>query len=138
MTRRLLFLLSLAAILHADSRQEVLDLITNAAAGLSEGKPEVFMEAFDPRMPGYDKLNDAITAIASTYTIENSIEVTSSEGDDTARALVLDWILRVDSRTAGFGSTHRQETVKCSLRKTGKKWRIVAFEPGALFTPPKE
>lgn len=136
-TRRVLFLLPLAACLRADSRHEVVDLIASAAAGLSDRKPEVFLEAFDPAMPGYEKLRDAVTALASAADIECSIEVTSNEGDDATRALELDWILRIDSREAGAGSTHRQQTVKCSLRKTGKKWRIVAFEPLEFFAPPK-
>jgi hypothetical protein len=69
--------------------------------------------------------------------IECSIEVTGNQGDDASRVLELDWILRIDSRQPGAGSIRRQETVKCSLRKTGKKWRIVAFEPIELFAPPK-
>jgi hypothetical protein len=137
MTRRLLFLLPLAAWLRADSRHEVVDLITNAATGLSAGKPEVFLEAFDAAMPGYEKLRAAVTALVSGTEIECSIEVTSNQGDDDARTMELDWILRIDRREGGAGSTHRQEGVKCSLRKTGKKWRIVAFEPLELFAPPK-
>ncbi len=137
MTRRLLFLLPLAALLRADSQHEVEDVITSAASGLSAGKPEVFLEAFDPAMPGYQKLSDAVTALESAAEIECSIQVTSNQGDDATRALELDWILRIDRREAGAGSVHRQETVKCSLRKTGKKWRIVAFEPVEFFAPPK-
>ena len=137
MTRRLLFLLSLAAYLRADSAHDVIDLVTSAASGLSAGKPEVFMEAFDPAMPGYEKLKDAVTALTSATEIECSIEVTSNQGDDAARALELDWILRIDRHGGGAGSVHRQETVKCSLRKTGKKWRIVACEPLDFFALPK-
>jgi len=137
MTRRLLFLLPLAACLRADSQHEVVDLITSASAGLSAGKPEVFLEAFDPAMPGYEKLRDAVTALVSAAEIECSIEVTGNQGDDATRVLELDWILRIDSRERGAGSVRRQETVKCSLRKTGKKWRIVAFEPLEFFAPPR-
>ena len=137
MTRRLLFLLPLAACLRADSQHEVVDLITSASTGLSAGKPEVFLEAFDAAMPGYEKLSAAVTALVSGAEIECSIEVTSNQGDDASRALELDWILRIDSRERGAGSVRRQETVKCSLRKTGKKWRIVAFEPLDFFALPK-
>jgi hypothetical protein len=137
MTRRLLCLLPLAGCLRADSPQEAVDLISSAATGLSAGKPEVFLEAFDPAMPGYEKLRDAVTALLGAADIECSIEVTGNQGDDASRVLELDWILRIDSRQPGAGSIRRQETVKCSLRKTGKKWRIVAFEPIELFAPPK-
>jgi hypothetical protein len=137
MTRRLLFLIPLAACLRADSQHEVVDLISSAATGLSAGKPEVFLEAFDAAMPGYEKLRDAVTALVSGAEIECSIDVTSNQGDDASRMLELDWILRIDRSERGEGSVRRQETVKCSLRKTGKKWRIVAFEPLEFFAPPK-
>lgn len=136
MTRRLLFLLPLAAGLRADSQHEVVDLITLAATGLSAGKPEVFLEAFDAAMPGYEKLSAEVTALVSGAETECSIEVTSNQGDDTTRALELDWILRIDRRDRA-GTVHREQTVKCKLKKTGKKWRIVEFEPLELFAPPK-
>jgi hypothetical protein len=136
-TRRLLLLLPLAVALRADSAHDVANLVTNAAEGLSEGKPEVFLEAFDPAMPGYRKLSDAVTALLDAAQIECSIEVTSNQGDDAERTLELDWILRIDESAAGAATSHRQQTVKCRLKKNGKKWRIVALEPIEFFRPPK-
>jgi hypothetical protein len=142
MSRRLLLLLPLAAVAfsyapRADSDREVVDVINSAASGLSNGKPEVFLEAFDPKMPGYQKLSDAVTALCSGTEIENSIAVKSNQGDDTERTLELDWMMRIDRRGGAMGSMHRQETVKCTLRKMGKKWRIVVFDPAGLFDAPK-
>jgi hypothetical protein len=36
----------------------------------------------------------------------------------------------------GLPTTRRQKTVKCQLKKTCKKWRIVSFDPFDLFAPP--
>lgn len=135
MTRRLLILLPIAACLRADSEREAVDLITDAAAGLSAGKPEVFLEAFDPAMPDFAKLRTAVEGLVSQAQVSCSIEVVSNQGDDAARTLELDWILRIDRGADSAGSTHRQKTVKCQLRKVGKKWRIVSFEPLDLFAP---
>lgn len=137
MTRRLFALLPLAGCLRADSAQEAMDLIAGAATALSDNKPGEFLDAFDPSMPGYEKLSDAIKTLTGAADLECSIEVTRNEGDAAARSMELDWILRIDLRPAGAGSTHRQQTVKCSLRKTGKRWRIATFEPLDLFALPK-
>ncbi|HUK16877.1 MAG TPA: hypothetical protein VLW65_10705 [Bryobacteraceae bacterium] len=137
MTRRLLLLVSLAFCLRADSEQEVVDLIASAATGLSADNPDVFLDAFDPAMPGYDKLRDSILALTSAAKLSCSIDVKSNEGDDAARSLELDWILRIDHKDGSTGSTRRQQTVKCRLKKSGKKWRIVALEPVDFFALPR-
>ena len=133
--RRLLLLVPLAWCLRADSEREVEDLIASAASGLSAGKPEVFLEAFDPSMAEFAKLRYLVIGLASEADLSCSIEVLSNEGDDSARALTLDWILRIDQKN-GPGGTRREKTVKCQARKSGKKWRIVAFEPLELFALP--
>jgi hypothetical protein len=137
MTRRLALLLPFAALLHADSAQDVVGLITEAATGLSAGRPEVFLEAFDPAMTDYSKFRDGIVGLVAQADIQCSIEVDDNQGDDSARTLELDWILRIDRRDGGVGTVRRHETVKCSLRKNGRKWRIVTIEPRDFFAPPK-
>jgi hypothetical protein len=135
MTRRLLLFLPLAACLRADSQKEVDDLIASAVTGLSAGKPEVFLEAFDPGMPDFEKLRNAVVGLTSQADLSCSIEILSDEGDETARTLTLDWILRIDQKD-GAGSARRQKTVTCQVKKNGNKWRIVSFEPLDLFAPP--
>jgi len=137
MTRRMMLLLPLAACLRADSAKEVVDLITDAATGLSAGRAEVFLEALDPGMPGYAKFRETIVALVRQADLECSIEMTGNEGDDATRTLELDWILRINARDGAIGSDHRQANVKCRLRKSGKKWRIVEIEPREFFAPPK-
>jgi hypothetical protein len=125
MTRRLLLLIPLAC-LRAGSEEEVEDLIASAASALSAGKPELFLEAFDPSMPDFEKLRYEVVGLTGQADLSCSIEVLGNEGDDAVRTLTLDWILRID----------RQKTVKCRVKKNGKKWRIVSFDPLDLFAPP--
>jgi hypothetical protein len=136
MTRRLLILLPLAACLRADAEKDARDLIASAAGALSAGKVELFLDAFDPAMPGFGKLRDSVTGLISQADVSCNIEVLSNEGDDTARSLTLDWILTIEHNDNNPGSTRRQKTVKCQLKKIGKKWRIVSFDPLELFASP--
>jgi hypothetical protein len=136
MTRRLLLLLPLAAFLRADSDRDVRDLIASAAGALSEGNVELFLDAFDRAMPDFDKLRDNVAGLISQADVGCNIEVQSNQGDDSERTMTLDWILTIDHKDNTPGTTRRQKTVKCRLKKTGKKWRIVSFEPLDLFTSP--
>ena len=135
MTRRLLLLGTLAAGLRADSAKDAEDLIESAATALSAGEPEQFLGAFDPSLPDFTKLRYYVVGLTSQGDVSCSIEVESNEGDDAARSLTLDWILRLDKKGSSGGVERRQKTVKCKLKKTGKKWRIVSFEPLDLFAP---
>jgi hypothetical protein len=136
MTRRLLLLLPMAVCLRADSERDVRDLIASAAGALSSGNAELFLDAFDKRMPDFDKLRYNVVGLTSQVEVGCSIEVTNNEGDDTERSMTLDWILTIEHKGDSPGATRRQKTVKCRLKKTGKKWRIVSFEPLDLFASP--
>ena len=87
------------------------------------------MDAFDPAMPGFDKLRYNVVGITSQADVSCSIEVLSNEGDDSARTATLDWILTLEHKDGNAGSTRRQKRVTCRFKKTGKKWRIVSFDP---------
>ena len=136
MTRRLLLFLPFAACLHADSEKDVEALLASAIAGLSDGRPELFLEPFDRAMPDFEKLRTAIVGLTGQADVSCSFEVVHSEGDDESRTLTLDWILRIDGKGGNTGSTRRQQTVTCTIIKRAKKWRIVSFSPVELFTPP--
>jgi hypothetical protein len=136
MTRRLLLLSSMTVCLRADSEKDVRDLIASAAGALSAGKVELFLDAFDKGMPDFDKLRYNVVGLTSQADVGCNIEITSNEGDDTERTMTLDWILTIENKDDSPGATRRQKTVKCGLKKTGKKWRIVSFEPLDLFASP--
>ena len=138
MTRRLslLLLLPLAAGFAADSETEVRDVVAATARALSGGKVELFLDSFDPKMPGFDKLRDNIAGLTAQADVSCNVEILQNDGDDSDRTLTLDWILGIESKDTGLQTSHREKTVKCQLKKIGKKWRIVAFEPLDLFASP--
>jgi hypothetical protein len=146
MTRRTLLALPFAMALRADSARDVWDLLGDAASALSNGNAPGFLEGFDPKMPGYEKLRVDIEALVHEVEpdprrlggregIFCSIGPVSDKGDDHERELELDWILDIRQQGAS-GTTRRQQNVKIRVEKQGKKWRIVAFDPPGFFAPP--
>jgi hypothetical protein len=135
------FLLALAAPwfapLIADTRQEILDLLTALASALSEGNGLAFLDRVDHAMPDYHQLEQNILALTADNEIEASIDILKQEGDDPALSLELDWYLQIRAREFNGPIERRHETVKCRLeRGKKKKWKIVAIQPISFFAPP--
>jgi hypothetical protein len=148
MTRRTLLALPFALRLRADSARDVWDLLGEAAHQLAEGNAAAFMDCFDPKMAGYEELRVDVTALIEEAAspgpsnatqrggIASSIEAVSDQGDDQTRSLEVDWILDIRQADGAMGAARRRERVKVRAARTGKKWRIVAFEPAGFFAPP--
>jgi hypothetical protein len=137
MRRRMLLLAGLTATLtRADTRQDLIDLFASMASALSESNPGVFLRAFDPAMPGYERFAADINALAAQNALSCSIEMNAQKGDDRAQEVQLDWLLEI----SGAGQNHllvrRQSVVKLRLERQKLKWRIVALDPLSLFAPP--
>jgi len=144
MTRRTLLAASLAARLRADSADDAWEVITSAARALTEatslpppnrGTAAAFLDYFDRKMSGYETLRANAMALVAQADLRSTIDLVSNEGGDRSREMELDWSLRMVDPATGITSKNREEHVKCRVEKQGKKWRIVAFEPLALFAP---
>ena len=135
MTRRLLLLVPLAACFGADPEKEVQDLIASAVSGLGEGKADIFLDAFDRSMPGFQKLREYVMTLLTQGDVTGSIEFLANTGDDLERTLSLDWILRLDGKNGNPGYFQREKTVTCKLKKISKHWKIVSIAPLDFFTP---
>ena len=135
MTRRWVLLLPLAACLRADSEKDARDLVASVAGALSAGQVELFLDSFDRAMPDYDKLRFNVAGLVEQADVSCNVEIRGNEGDDSERTLTLDWILTIEPKQDSPGATEREKTVKCRLKKAGKKWKVVSFEPIDLFAP---
>ena len=147
-TRRMFLAGSLApfvADLRADSAQEVWDLFAKMAAALSAANPQEFLTAFDKSMPGYQKLRENVTALISEFELQSSVDFNKDDGDDRKRTVEADWLLilrPLDS--ANFKNAHaevlasaqREQVLKCTVTKEGRKWKVVSLEPLDFFAPP--
>jgi hypothetical protein len=137
MTRRRVTLLLAAAPLWADDASDVWELLTQAAASLSGGNETEFLEAFDRSMPGYQMLASDVSGLLGEYEVQSSIELLSEEGSGSTQTVELDWYLELVEQQDETNVTRRRDRVTCRLKKTGKKWKIVALEPIAFFAPPQ-
>src|SRR5260370_42662409 len=97
MIRRRIFLLAGAAatLARADTREDVIDLFASMASALSESNPSVFLRAFDPAMPGYERFAADVTALAAQNALSSSLELKTQEGDDRAQEVELDWLIEI-------------------------------------------
>jgi len=123
------FLIAASALVSGQTRPPgQMDVFRELAEALANRDAEAFLDPFDPRMPGYDKLRDEIRELVGmAQEIGSTIDVITDEGDDQQRMLELDWLLKIDQ------GEPRRQIVKCSLQKQGKKWKITALEPVAFF-----
>jgi hypothetical protein len=136
MTRRAILLAAMATRLRADAAGEVWDLFSALASSLASGDASEALSLFDPAMPSHAQLRDYLTALLRDRTVESSITPVKNEGGDSERSVVLDWIVTIVDSENTAASTRREQRVSCKLAKTGRKWRITAFEPLALLAPP--
>ena len=136
--RLLALFVCLSPSFAADPAAEVWDLLTQVASALGERNPDSVVAAFDPTMPGYQKLRTSVTTLLRNAEVQSSIELAADEGDAVDRTVELDWLLKIRPDGDATTSTRREQRVKCRLRKTGKKWRIVSFEPLEFFEPPEK
>jgi hypothetical protein len=125
--------LGLLVCLHADAREDIVDLFASMAAALSEINVPQFMDAFDKDMPDYDQLKSAVTALVNQAEVSSSVEPLKDEGDDTRRTVELDWYLEIRSLLPDGPVVHRREVIQCELRKEKKRWKIVSIKPLEFF-----
>jgi hypothetical protein len=109
-----------------------MEVFRGIAEALANRDADAFLDHFDPKMAGYDKLRAEVRELlAVSQEIGSTIDVISdegAEGDEGSRSLQLDWLLAIDS------AEPRRQIVKCRAEKQGKKWRITALEPVEFFS----
>ena len=136
MTRRVLLLIPLAACCRAaDVSQEVVDLIADLAASLSAGNVALFLQSFDPKMPGFAKLRDNVTGLIAQGDVQSLIDPLEDEGDGRRRVAQFDWTLLMHRGQEATSFARREQVLKFSVEKRGGKWRIVELEPIEFFAP---
>ncbi len=95
-----------------------------------------FLERFDGKMPGYEMLHYYLEGLAARDSVLSSIEIATDKADKDSdgqrHILQLHWILNVDSERL------RNEIVKVTVEKQGKKWRFTSLEPVDFFKPPAQ
>lgn len=112
------------------------DAVYAFAASLNDDQNPPALLQFDPAMPGFDSLQDAVRALWSRYQVNTSLDLQSNEGDDAHRTLLIAWTLTLQNQDDSADSHRAEQTVECRVDKQAKGWRIVSFSPKSLFDMP--
>jgi hypothetical protein len=108
-------------------------VIADLANYLSQGNAPGAMEAFDRNMPGYQKLADNIFAM----TAQADISCTIDPIEQTGKVIEVDWFLKLNSKAEQGPTERRQQTVKITIEKIGKSFKIINIEPLSILGPPR-
>ena len=136
MTRRTLIFAPLAAA-SAQAPADVLDLLRDMAAALSEANAAAFLKPIDPAMKGFAQLAADVTALVAQNEVASSIEFVKDEGDERVRRLELDWLFQIRAREQTGIFERRRNVVECRLERRKNRWIVVSLEPLSFFSPPR-
>jgi hypothetical protein len=106
--------------------------IADLANYLSEGNGPGAMDAFDKNMPGYETISNHVFAMVSQADISCTIDPVEQKG----HVVEVDWFLKLNAKSEQGPTERRQMSVKLTIEKVGKKWKITAIEPAAILEPP--
>ncbi|MEO7145672.1 MAG: hypothetical protein ABI165_19435 [Bryobacteraceae bacterium] len=135
MRRLPILLLAAVTLVHGQTPEAVTKLLAQAAGALSGNNLAAFVKTLDPSMPGYAKLTNEVTVLLAQAEVISSIEIRGDKGDDNTRDLDLDWYLEINSQTPEGPSARRRQIVHCRVARRAKRWKIVALDPVAFFSP---
>jgi len=124
--------LSVAFLLQ--QQPPALKALSDLASSLSEGNPAGAMSAFDKSLPNYQTISNNIYAMTSQADITCSIDPVDQNGNDVE----VDWFLMLRSKEDQGPTERRQMTVKLTVVKAGKSYKITAINPATILDPPNQ
>lgn len=111
-------------------------LLLDASRSLQSANAALFMGLFDRgSFDGYAALREDIGALTAHRRIASSVSVGVPEGGPEQWTASVDWLLELTPKLDPGPVERRRQTLRVSLRKRGKRWRIVGLEPAGFFAP---
>ena len=108
--------------------------IANAAEALANGDAAAFLDQFDKNISTYAALRERIEGLLSAHEVGSTVEVISSEGSESRQTFELDWLLILNEKNAAnVQKETRRKTIKCTVERGGRVWKITAIEPLEFF-----
>ncbi len=117
------FFFAAALAFGVEPPKDVGDLFVTAVQALADKDATAFLDHFDSNMPGYAAFRNDVTALLDRSEVVSTVAFVTDEGDDSRRALQLDWYVQIDQ------DRPKRQLVKCTIQRQGRKWKIVLFEP---------
>lgn len=143
--RRLLAALALAGLLVSATASQAQDsdpepairrLVLDASRSLQSANAALFLGLVDRRsLGGFQELQDDLRALTAHHRIASSVAVESIEGGPEQWTASVDWLLELTPKLDPGPVERRRQTVRVSVRKRGKRWRIVDLAPPRFFVP---
>ena len=132
-TGRRTFLGAFVLAIHAETRDDLRDVLARMATSLSSGNFSAFFKPIDPAMPGYAELRQQIAGLTAYAELSSSVEIQSAAGDEKKQTAKVDWYLQLKSRDEQAVSAQRRETLRFDFEKRGKQWIVTRIEPVSIF-----
>lgn len=126
------FLLALF-LLAAPAQPPEFQVITDLANYLTQGNGPGAMDAFDKSIPNYQTISDNVFALISQADITCTIDPVEQKGN----VIEVDWFMKLNAKADEGPTERRQMTVKLTIEKVGKRFRIKAIDPPTILDPPK-
>jgi hypothetical protein len=108
-------------------------VIADLAASLSEGNGVGAMDAFDKSIPNYQTISNNVFAIVNQADVSCNIDPIEQDGN----VISVDWFLKLNSKADEGPTERRQMTVKLTIVKIGKHYKITKLDPVTILDPPK-
>lgn len=111
-------------------------LLLDASRSLQSANAALFMGLFDrASFDGYAALREDIGALTAHRRIASSVSVGVPEGGPEQWTASVDWLLELTPKLDPGPVERRRQTLRVSVRKRGKRWRIVGLAPVGFFAP---
>ncbi len=123
----------LALLLLAPQPPPEFKVIADLANYLSQDNGPGAMEAFDKSMPNYQTISNNVFAMVAQADVSCTIDPIEQNG----KVIEVDWFLKLNSKADEGPTERRQMTVKLTIEKVGKKYKITAIDPPTILDPPK-
>jgi hypothetical protein len=126
----------LAFLLLPAPDRDVAVLFALLAEDLGGNDAEQFLSRFDPNMPGYRVLAENVRALVVEGDVTSSVEIASDEGDADTRRVEADWLMEITLGGVGNPVERRHAKIRCTLRRSGKRWLVSELDPISFFRAP--
>ena len=111
-------------------------LLLDASRALQAGSAARFFSYFDrEKVADWPTLRESVLALTEQRTIASSIEIVSSEEDETATRVDVDWLLQITPRDGLGPVERRRETLRVKVEPRGRELKITSIEPIQIFSP---
>ena len=120
----------------SDLEVEIKRLVLDASRSLQSANAALFLGLIDRRsFDGYSMFRDDLRALTAHRRIASSVAVGVIEAGTEEGTATVDWLLELTPKLGPGPVERRHRTVRVTVRRYGKRWRIIDLAPIGFFVP---